>query len=61
LIALANIVLIWGAGYRIYLAQEGRNLIILFGGGTKKTQQKDIHTSKTLFAEYKSRKKQDKL
>ena len=47
----------WGAGYRIYLAQEGRQLIILFGGGTKKSQQKDIDNAKRLFAEYKSRKK----
>jgi len=30
----------WGACYRIYLAQDGRQLIILFGGGTKKSQQK---------------------
>lgn len=27
----------WGPGYRIYLAQEGKALIILLGGGTKKT------------------------
>ncbi|AZE46363.1 putative toxin [Pseudomonas chlororaphis] len=23
----------WGPGYRIYLIQEGRHLVILFGGG----------------------------
>jgi putative addiction module killer protein len=51
----------WGAGYRIYLAQDGRQLIILFGGGTKKNQQKDIDNAKTLFAEYKSRKKTGKI
>ena len=28
----------WGPGYRIYLAKEGNILLILFGGGTKKTQ-----------------------
>lgn len=50
----------WGAGYRIYLAQEGQQLIILFGGGTKKSQQKDIDNAKKLFTEYKSRKKQEK-
>jgi putative addiction module killer protein len=50
----------WGAGYRIYLAQDGQQLIILFGGGTKKSQQKDIHAAKKLFTEYKSRKKQEK-
>jgi putative addiction module killer protein len=26
----------WGPGYRIYLLQNGKNLIVLFGGGTKK-------------------------
>ena len=51
----------WGAGYRIYLAQDGRQLIILFGGGTKKSQQKDIDNAKRLFAEYKSRKKIGKI
>lgn len=50
----------WGAGYRIYLVQEGQQLIILFGGGSKKSQQKDIDKAKNLFAEYKSRKKQEK-
>jgi putative addiction module killer protein len=34
----------WGAGYRIYLAQDGQQLIILFGGGTKKSQQNDLCT-----------------
>jgi len=51
----------WGAGYRIYLAQDGRQLIILFVGGTKKSQQKDIDNAKRLFAEYKSRKKIGKI
>ncbi len=27
-----------GPGYRIYLAQDGADLIILYGGGTKKRQ-----------------------
>jgi putative addiction module killer protein len=47
----------WGPGYRIYLAKEGNRLIILFGGGTKKSQPKDIKTAKKLYAEYKTRKK----
>jgi putative addiction module killer protein len=28
----------WGPGYRIYLAQDGSQMIVLFGGGTKKKQ-----------------------
>jgi putative addiction module killer protein len=48
----------WGPGYRIYLAKEGDTLIILFGGGTKRGQQRDIDKAKVLLAEYKARKKQ---
>ena len=47
----------WGPGYRIYLAQDGKSLIVLFGGGTKKKQQADIERAKELFKEYKTRKK----
>jgi putative addiction module killer protein len=46
----------WGPGYRIYLIQDGEQLIILLGGGTKKTQQADINQAKTLAQEYKNRK-----
>ena len=46
----------WGPGYRIYLAQDGKDPIILFDGGTKKRQQKDIKTARQLFLEYKRRK-----
>lgn len=48
----------WGPGYRIYLTQEGEELIILFGGGTKKDQQSDIDRAKELYQEYKMRKKE---
>jgi putative addiction module killer protein len=47
----------WGPGYRIYLAQDGAALIILFGGGTKKGQQKAIDQAVALHHEYKARKK----
>jgi putative addiction module killer protein len=48
----------WGPGYRIYLAIEGQQLIILFGGGTKKSQQSDIEQALKLYQEYKKRKKE---
>ena len=47
----------WGPGYRLYLAKEGEALIILFGGSTKKGQQKAIDQAVALHEEYKARKK----
>ena len=46
----------WGPGYRLYLAQDGDELIILFVGGTKKRQQSDIERASVLLSEYKARK-----
>ena len=47
----------WGPGYRVYLIKDGDALIVLFGGGTKSMQQKDVEKSKALIHEYKIRKK----
>lgn len=54
---IGEYVIDWGPGYRIYLARDGDTLIILFGGGTKRGQQRDIDRAKSLHSEYKSRKK----
>ena len=54
---LGEYVIDWGPGYRIYLAKEGNTLIVLFGGGTKRGQQRDIDKARDLLAEYKARKK----
>jgi putative addiction module killer protein len=43
----------YGPGYRIYFGRSGNNIIILIGGGTKKTQNKDIKKAHLLWAEYK--------
>jgi putative addiction module killer protein len=53
---LGEYVLDWGPGYRVYLARDGEKLIVLFGGGTKRGQQRDIERAKDLLAEYKARK-----
>ena len=50
----------WGPGYRIYLGRDGKDLIILLGGGTKNRQQADVNEAKKLFKEYKNRKKLNK-
>jgi putative addiction module killer protein len=49
----------FGPGYRIYLGKDGETLIILLGGGTKKRQQKDIEAAKSLWKQYKQRKRQE--
>jgi putative addiction module killer protein len=54
---IGEYVIDWRPGYRIYLARDGDALIILFGGGTKRRQQKDIDRAKKLHTEYKDRKK----
>jgi putative addiction module killer protein len=46
----------WGPGYRVYLATDGNDLIVVLGGGTKRRQQADIRRAEALFAEYKARK-----
>ncbi|MBU6452242.1 MAG: hypothetical protein KGS72_10715 [Cyanobacteria bacterium REEB67] len=40
----------------IYIAKDGDQLIILFGGGTKKHQEADIEEAKRLHKQYKYRK-----
>ena len=54
---MGEFVIEWGPGYRIYLAKDGEKLVVLFGGGTKRGQQRNIDRAKVLFAEYKVRKK----
>jgi len=55
--AFQEVVIDWGPGYRVYIGKDGEKLIILFGGGTKKRQQKDINAAAELWKEYKKRKK----
>lgn len=54
---LGEYVIDWGPGHRLYMAKDGEALIVLFGGGTKRGQQRDIDRAKALFAEYKARRK----
>jgi len=47
----------FGPGYRIYIGQDGKKLVILLGGGTKKGQNSDIQLARKRWREYKTRKK----
>lgn len=54
--AIADYRIDWGPGFRIYLAKDGFDLIVLLGGGTKQRQQADINRANVLWLEYKTRK-----
>lgn len=45
-----------GAGYRIYFGWDGKALVILLGGGTKRRQSEDIAEAKRHWRDYKARK-----
>src|SRR6266508_2904605 len=43
----------YGPGYRVYFAIAGKTIVILLGGGEKRTQQKDIDSAQKLWRENK--------
>ena len=48
----------YGPGYRVYFGMDGKELVILVGGGTKKRQSQDIETARERWTDYRKRKKQ---
>ncbi len=46
----------FGAGYRIYFAQQDDICLLLLGGGSKKGQQRDIDAAKARWQDHKRRK-----
>lgn len=46
-----------GPGYRFYLAFDGKDLIILLAGGTKRRQAQDIEDARHAWRDYRQRKK----
>lgn len=47
----------WGPGLRIYVHQDGQELIVLMGGSDKSDQSAQIKIALALVREYKQRKK----
>lgn len=45
-----------GPGYRVYLGQDGRKLILLLHGGEKHSQKDDIKLAGKYWADYQLRK-----
>lgn len=49
----------FGPGYRVYFGRDGETLIMLLAGGTKRRQQDDIEDARSLWEEYKWRKRKE--
>jgi putative addiction module killer protein len=45
-----------GPGYRVYFGWDGKALVILLGGGTKRRQAQDINAALANWRSYKARK-----
>ena len=46
----------FGPGYRVYFGREGRAIIILLGGGSKRRQDADIAAAVARWKRYKQTK-----
>lgn len=46
----------FGPGYRVYMAYDGRHIVILLGGGTKQRQDRDIAVARERWDDYRRRK-----
>lgn len=46
----------YGPGYRVYYGREGKTLVLLLAGGSKKTQGRDIKRAKGYWEDYKGLK-----
>ncbi|MGD0773234.1 MAG: type II toxin-antitoxin system RelE/ParE family toxin [Candidatus Solibacter sp.] len=44
-----------GPGYRVYFTVEGRSVVLLFCGGDKTTQPKDIRRAREYLVDYRRR------
>jgi len=48
-----------GAGYRVYYAQNGKTVVLLLCGGSKRTQDADISTAVDYWKDWQARHKED--
>lgn len=48
-----------GPGYRVYFGREGRKVVILLAGATKKRQQADIRAARNRRKDHRERSRRD--
>ncbi len=46
-----------GAGYRVYFGRQGKAIVILLCGGSKRSQAGDIRAAKDYWADWKRRQR----
>ena len=46
----------YGGGWRVYFGRDGKEIVILLGGGAKSDQKSDIRKATQQWADYKARK-----
>jgi putative addiction module killer protein len=47
----------YGPGYRVYFAFDGKDLVLLLGGGEKSGQSGDVAAAQARWVDYKKRKR----
>ena len=47
----------FGSGYRVYYGREGETVVVLLGGGSKRTQSTDIKKVVRYWLDYQQRRK----
>ncbi len=52
---VAELKIRFGPGYRVYFGRIGRRVVLLLGGGAKKSQAGDIRDAKARWADFKRR------
>jgi putative addiction module killer protein len=54
---VSELVIDFGPGVRVYVGQDGAELVILLGGSTKARQQQAVADAQARWADYKARKR----
>ena len=47
----------FGPGYRIYYGMDGREIVVLLGGGTKQRQNRDVRDAQARWRDYRKRRR----